>query len=91
MALIGGDPAELDRAAARLRPVVSDVEALAGAVRSAGYEAEASAGNQQVSAALTQLAGAVATATSGTTLILGHLGDVATLSASGFQEAGGVS
>jgi hypothetical protein len=91
MALVGGDPAELARAAARLRPVVSEVGALGGSVRSVGRDAEAGAGDRQVVAAVTELAEAVAAAVSGTALVLGHLGEVARLSATGLEDAGGGS
>jgi hypothetical protein len=89
MALVGGDPEFLSRAASLMKPVASHVDGLARAVSAAGGQADAAAGDPVAASAVSGLAEAAAKAVGDTGMIVGHLGQVAELSAASLVKAGG--
>jgi hypothetical protein len=85
---VKGDPGELLRAAALVRPVQAQAGGLATGVAARGRQAAAAAGGAEVATAVSALAAALAQALGDTGTVLGHLGEVAELVAANLDQAG---
>lgn len=89
MGTVAGDLQHLHSAAASLSSVVASINGQSRAISSVSGTAAGAAGNGAVEASVEHLLGALAKATGDTALVIGHLGQVAQLTADNLGKASG--